>query len=193
MISANQCGESVSELENTNDAKFWSHKNASTSNMWISFSWVVLWVSAVMLVAAAKFELTTSAANQTKHLNQICFRWVGEICKRDHLSENEGKCSAESSWKAVSATGSSEPTESSATMSWRGAKGFLLHKFYSVFEKLEYFHMLSQVLGKENEDGAAFELDLTSLRQVLQLFEGVDVTTVRMSMALFEVESKSLV
>ena len=95
---------------------------------------------------------------------------MGDICERDHLSENEGNCSAESSWKAVSVTGSSEPTESSATMSWRGVKGFLLHKFLSVFE-LEYSHRLSQVLGKENEDGAAFELDLTSLRQVLQLDE----------------------
>ena len=53
--------------------------------------------------------------------------------------------------------------------------------------------MPSQVLGKENEDGAAFELDLTSLRQVLQLFEGVDVTSVRICRALFEVVSKSLV
>ena len=89
---------------------------------------------------------------------------MGDICERDHLSENEGNCSAESSWKALSVTCSSEPTESSATMSWRGVKGFLLYKFHSVFEKLEYSHMLSQVLGKENEDGAAFELDLTSLR-----------------------------
>ena len=55
-----------------------------------------------------------------------------------------------------------------------------------------FTHMPSQVLGKENEDGAAFELDLTSLRQVLQLFEGVDVTTVRICRALFEVVSKSL-
>ena len=54
-----------------------------------------------------------------------------------------------------------------------------------------FTHMPSQVLGKENEDGAAFELDLTSLRQVLHLF--VDGTTVRVCMALFEVKSKSLV
>ena len=35
------------------------------------------------------------------------------------------------------------------------------------------------MLGKENEDGAAFELDLTSLRQVLHLFQGVGGTTLR--------------
>ena len=90
---------------------------------------------------------------------------MGDICERDHLSENEGNCSAESSWKAVSVTGSSEPTESSATMSWRGVEGFLLHKFQSLRSlSIHHSHRLSQVLGKEHEDGAAFELDLTSLR-----------------------------